>query len=77
MFATVHVLAKPADRRACYEWKYRLDGGKTWVTVPSTLQEKTTVNGLPVATNVASVRRDDEKGHGRLERSGLDPREVA
>jgi hypothetical protein len=41
-----------AARRASYEWEYSLDGGKTWVTLPSTLQAKTTVAGLPVGTSV-------------------------
>ena len=28
------------------------DGGKTWVSAPSSLQAKTTVTGLPVGTSV-------------------------
>jgi hypothetical protein len=39
-------------RRASYDWEYSLDGGKTWVSAPSTLQAKTTVTGLPVGTSV-------------------------
>ncbi len=49
---SVHVIAKAADRRASYEWQYSLDGGKTWVDVPNTLQAKTTITGLPAATVV-------------------------
>ena len=41
-----------AARRASYEWEYSLDGGKTWVGAPSSLQAKTTVAGLPVGTSV-------------------------
>ena len=41
-----------AARRASYEWEYSADGGKTWVSAPSTLQAKTTVTGLPVGTSV-------------------------
>ena len=44
--------AAVAAARASYEWEYSLDGGKTWVGAPSTLQAKTTVTGLPVGTSV-------------------------
>ena len=44
--------AAVAARRASYEWEYSLDGGKTWVGAPSSLQAKTTVTGLPVGTSV-------------------------
>jgi hypothetical protein len=49
---TVHVVAKSAGSRASYEWQYSTDGGKTWTQVPNTLQAKTTIVGLPVATTV-------------------------
>jgi hypothetical protein len=48
----IHLLAVTAGPRACYEWQYSLDGGKTWVQVPNTMQAKTTVLGLPLATTV-------------------------
>jgi len=44
--------AAVAARRASYEWEYSVDGGKTWVGSPSSLQAKTTVSGLPVGTSV-------------------------
>ena len=44
--------ATVAARRAAYDWEYSTDGGKTWVSAPSTLQAKTTVSGLPVGTSV-------------------------
>jgi hypothetical protein len=44
--------ATVAARRASYEWESSIDGGKTWVALPSTLQAKTTVNGLVVGTSV-------------------------
>jgi hypothetical protein len=34
--------------RASYEWEYSLDGGKTWVVMPPTLQAKASIQGLPV-----------------------------
>jgi hypothetical protein len=49
---TIHVIAPSAGSRACYEWQYSLDAGKSWVQVPNTLQAKTTIVGLPVATTV-------------------------
>jgi hypothetical protein len=47
---TVHLVAKAPSHRASYEWQWSADGGKTWQQAPSTLQAKTTILGLPVAT---------------------------
>ena len=49
---TVHVIAKAAATRAAYEWQFSVDSGKTWTSAPNTLQAKTTILGLPVATVV-------------------------
>ena len=50
---TVHVTAPAACcAPLSYEWQYSLDGGKTWVETANTLQAKTTITGLPVATVV-------------------------
>ena len=38
--------------RASYEWQYSIDGGKTWVIAPATLQAKTTIPGLTPASTV-------------------------
>jgi hypothetical protein len=46
----VKVTATIAARRASYEWQYSVDGGKTWVGAPATLQAKTTITGLPAGT---------------------------
>jgi hypothetical protein len=40
------VVAVSAGHRASYEWQYSIDGGKTWVTAPVTLQSKTTIAGF-------------------------------
>ena len=48
---SVHLVARAADRRAGYEWQWSADGGKTWTPAPATLQAKTTIVGLPVATS--------------------------
>jgi hypothetical protein len=49
---SARLTAAVAARRASYEWEYSVDGGKTWVSAPSSLQAKTTVTGLPVGTSV-------------------------
>jgi hypothetical protein len=62
---TVEVVAKAAAARASYEWQYSIDGGKTWVSTPNTLQAKTTITGLPVATVVEfRVRTTTKSGQG-------------
>jgi hypothetical protein len=48
---TAQLVAASAGR-ASYEWEYSADGGKTWITAPSTLQAKTTVPGLTLGATV-------------------------
>ena len=45
----VHLTAQSAGPRACYEWQYSIDTGKTWVQAPNTMQAKTIILNLPVA----------------------------
>jgi hypothetical protein len=62
---TVRVLTNAAARRASYDWEYSTDGGKTWVSLPSTLQAKTTVSGLtPGATAMFRFRALTKTGEG-------------
>ncbi len=61
------LVAGPAGRRASYEWEYSLDGGKTWVTAPPSLQAKTVVTGLPSGTAVQFRYRAVTKTGGGLE----------
>jgi hypothetical protein len=49
---TAKVVAPSAGHRASYEWEYSIDGAKTWLTLPVTLQAKTTVSGLVAGTTV-------------------------
>jgi hypothetical protein len=49
---TAIVTAVSAGARSSYEWQYSVDGGKTWVSAPATIQGKTTIGGLPVGTTV-------------------------
>ena len=46
------LVAPSAGQRASYEWEYSIDGGKTWVTQPVTMQAKTTVTGLTPGASV-------------------------
>jgi hypothetical protein len=48
----VHLTAQSAGPRACYEWQYSVDAGKTWIQAPNTMQAKTTILNLPVAVVV-------------------------
>jgi hypothetical protein len=48
---SVHLVARAASRRASYEWQWSGDGGKSWTSGATTLQAKTTLTGLPVATS--------------------------
>jgi len=43
---SIVLIAASAARRASYEWGSSTDGGKTWVSLPVTLQAKTLVTGL-------------------------------
>jgi hypothetical protein len=59
------VVAEAAARRASYDWEYSSDGGKTWLTAPSTLQAKTTITGLqPAATVQFRYRAVTRTGEG-------------
>jgi hypothetical protein len=59
------VVTVSAGRRASYEWQYSIDGGKTWVTAPVTLQAKTTIAGfVPGATVQFRSRAVTKAGEG-------------
>ncbi len=49
---TVKLETSSAGHRASYEWQYSLDGGKTWLVAPSTLQAKTIILGLTPGVSV-------------------------
>ncbi len=49
---TAKLVTGSAGLRASYEWQYSVDGGKTWVAVPATLQAKTSVTGLTAGATV-------------------------
>jgi hypothetical protein len=62
---TVNLTAAAPSRRASYEWQYSLDGGKTWLTMPVTLQARATLSGLtPGATATFRVRAVTKSGEG-------------
>jgi hypothetical protein len=59
------VVAASAAHRASYEWQYSIDGSKTWVTAPTTLQAKTKVSGLqPGSTAYFKYRPVTRAGEG-------------
>jgi hypothetical protein len=61
----VKLMAKSAGPRSSYEWQYSIDGGKTWVIAPATLQAKTIVTGLtPAATVQFRYRAVTKAGEG-------------
>jgi hypothetical protein len=49
---SVKLVAPSAARRASYEWEYSINGGQAWVSLPVTLQAKTTLSGLAAGTTV-------------------------
>lgn len=49
---TAKLTVKAAAVRASYEWEWSGDAGKSWTAVLPTLQAKTEILGLPVATVV-------------------------
>jgi hypothetical protein len=49
---TAKLVAPSAGIRSSYEWEYSIDGGKTWVAMPPTIQAKTSVVGLAAGTTV-------------------------
>jgi hypothetical protein len=48
----VLLIAPQAANRASYEWAYSLDGGKTWIVLPITVEANTQVEGLPLGATV-------------------------
>ena len=48
----VKVIAPTAGHRASYDWEYSVDNGVNWLTMPSTLQASTKLEGLTPGTSV-------------------------
>jgi hypothetical protein len=42
----VQVVAKTIKGAKAHEWQYSTDGGKTWISTPTTTQSKTSIPGL-------------------------------
>jgi hypothetical protein len=61
----VKLATASAGHRASYDWEYSIDGGKTWVAMPSTLQARTTLSGMvPGATVMFRYRAVIKTGEG-------------
>jgi hypothetical protein len=52
---SVGVTAESVRGQAYYEWQYSVDGGTTWIDLPTTFRSKITVSGLTVG-RTASFR---------------------
>ncbi len=63
------LVAASAGPRVSYEWSYSIDGGKTWVEAPATMQAKTQIAGLTLAMTVQFRIHGDPEGGAR----GLEP----
>ena len=61
---SVKLVAPRAAQRAGYEWGMSTDGGKTWPSLPFTLQAKTVVEGLVPGSTVMFRYRPTTKGGG-------------
>jgi hypothetical protein len=46
----VNLIARAVAVRASYDWEWSADGGKTWSSLPSTLQANTTLTGVAPGT---------------------------
>ena len=49
---TATVTAVSAGQRTFFEWQSSSDGGKTWVSAPSSVKTKAVITGLTVGTTV-------------------------
>ncbi len=58
---SIAVSARLGGVRAAHDWQYSVDGGKTYVSVPTSLQAKTTINGLTPLTTVLVRHRAVKK----------------
>jgi hypothetical protein len=53
LFANRTVLVGRTFKRVILNWQYSVDGGKTWVSAPSTPLASTEITGLPAMTTVS------------------------
>jgi hypothetical protein len=53
-----------AAPRAAYDWQYSGDAGKTWIALPTTVQTRTTLSGLPPGTYLFRFRVVTRTGTG-------------
>lgn len=61
----VKIIAPKAGDRASYDWEYSADGGVNWLTMPSTVQSSTRLDGLTPGRSVMfKYRSVTKKGVG-------------
>jgi hypothetical protein len=54
---TLSVVAKATKGGQANDWEYSIDGGKTWVAMPTTTKAKTTITGLQTGATVGVRQR--------------------
>jgi len=62
LIAFAKLLGAAGKKKSCLNWQQTMDGGKTWINLPSTPKAKTTVTGLTPGMTYgfrASVTRSD------------------
>ena len=58
---SVQITAKAVAGAHAHEWQFSVDGGKTWTSVPASLQAHTTIVGLQVGVMTQFRHRDITK----------------
>jgi hypothetical protein len=54
---SVRIVARAAAHRASYQWAWSADGGRTWISEPTTLKANTAVSGLPAGSTCSFRHR--------------------
>jgi hypothetical protein len=63
ILANVALLSARTGKKVFFNWQYSGDGGKTWITAPSTPYGRTDIAGLtPMTTYSFRVSVTDAKG---------------
>ncbi len=74
---SIAVSARLGGVRASHDWEYSVDGGKTWISAPPSLQAKTTISGSTPLTAVPGSPSCGHQGWSPgLEPVGLGERSV-
>jgi hypothetical protein len=61
----IKLVAKATKGARAYDWQYSTDGGKTWISVPTTTRASTTITGLLTGSTVQFRHRPVPKTGAR------------